>query len=208
LGRRHRPDLPEFGRPDPVAEGLQQVTEDEADAVIAQIRAAFENLSDANDWTGDGQPEGWKLIDRTFTRAEVRNIPNGNRPNLTANMANPTRTGDLVVFAYPPYQFDAATPGMLVSLSHFFGQHGYIPVLQNLDANVNMRATLIAFGNSIKPGEDVDNIFHRFGPDHRLPAAHPRAAAISRPGSAGTPERQQRGNAPHRDRLERLPRTA
>ena len=44
---------------------------------------------------------------------------------------------------------------MLVSLSHFFGQHGYIPVLQNLDANVNMRATLIAFGNSIKPGEDV-----------------------------------------------------
>ena len=28
-----------------------------------------------------------------------------------ADMAHPTRTGDLVVFAYPPYQFDAATPG-------------------------------------------------------------------------------------------------
>ena len=31
---------------DPVTEGLQQVTAGEADAVIAQIRAAFENLSD------------------------------------------------------------------------------------------------------------------------------------------------------------------
>ena len=32
-------------------------------------------------------------------------------------MAHPTRTGDLVVFAYPPYQFDAATPGTLVAPS-------------------------------------------------------------------------------------------
>ena len=31
-------------------------------------------------------------------------------------MAHPTRTGDLVVFSYPPYQFDAATPGTLVAL--------------------------------------------------------------------------------------------
>ena len=33
-------------------------------------------------------------------------------------MAHPTRTGDLVVFAYPPYQFDAATPGTLIARSH------------------------------------------------------------------------------------------
>ena len=47
-------------------------------------------------------------------------------------MAHPTRTGDLVVFAYPPYQFDAETPGTLVAPSHFFGQHGYVPDVQDL----------------------------------------------------------------------------
>jgi 2',3'-cyclic-nucleotide 2'-phosphodiesterase (5'-nucleotidase family) len=64
-------------------------------------------------------------------------------------MAHPTRTGDLVVFSSPPYQFDAATPGTLVSLSHFFGQHGYVPDVQNLGANVNMRAMFIAGGAGI-----------------------------------------------------------
>ena len=82
-------------------------------ATVAAIKAAFLALSDPNDWTGDGQPEGWKVIDRAFTQAEARYIPNG--PDTTADMAHPTRTGDLVVFAYPPYQFDAATPGTLVA---------------------------------------------------------------------------------------------
>ena len=49
------------------------------------------------------------MIDRVYTKAEARYIPNG--PGSTANMAHPTRTGDVVAFAYPPYQFDAATPG-------------------------------------------------------------------------------------------------
>ncbi len=66
-------------------------------------------------------------------------------------MAHPTRTGDLVVFAYPPYQFDAATPGTLVARSAFFGQHGYVPDVQNLAANVNMRATFIAGGSMVQP---------------------------------------------------------
>ena len=61
-------------------------------------------------------------------------------------MAHPTRTGDLVVFAYPPYQFDAATPGTLVAPSHFFGQHGYVLDVQDLAANINMRATFLAGG--------------------------------------------------------------
>ena len=47
-------------------------------------------------------------------------------------MAHPTRTGDVVVFSYPPYQFDAETPGTLVAPSHFFGQHGYVPDVQDL----------------------------------------------------------------------------
>ena len=67
-------------------------------------------------------------------------------------MAHPTRTGDLVVFSYPPYQFDAATPGTLIALSAFFGQHGYVPDVQDLRSNTNMRATFLAGGTRIERG--------------------------------------------------------
>jgi 2',3'-cyclic-nucleotide 2'-phosphodiesterase (5'-nucleotidase family) len=133
------------------AGGFQQVAAADVDALVAQIKAKYLSLSDPNDWTHDGQPESWKMIDRAFTKAEARYIPNG--PNSTADMANPTRTGDLVVFAYPPYQFDAETPGTLVARSQFFGQHGYVPDVQNLAANVNMRATFLAGGKDIAKGE-------------------------------------------------------
>ena len=135
---------------DPADSGFQQVTEEEAEATIAAIIAAFEGLSDSNDWTGDGQPEGWKVIDRVYTKAETRTIPNG--PDSTTDMAHPTRTGDVVAFAYPPYQFDAATPGTLVALSAFFGQHGYVPDVQNFEAGINMRATFLAGGDVIARG--------------------------------------------------------
>ncbi|CAG0937348.1 2',3'-cyclic-nucleotide 2'-phosphodiesterase / 3'-nucleotidase / 5'-nucleotidase [Thermoflexales bacterium] len=133
---------------EPAGGGLQQVPADQEAATVAQIKAAFQALSDPNDWTGDGQPEGWKVIDRVYTKAEARYIPNG--PSSTTDMAHPTRTGDVVAFAYPPYQYDAATPGTLVARSAFFGQHGYVPDVQNLAANVNMRATFIAGGNAIR----------------------------------------------------------
>ena len=67
-------------------------------------------------------------------------------------MAHPTRTGDLVVFSSPPYQFDAATPGTLIARSAFFGQHGYVPDVKNLRGNTNMRATFIAGGDAIDRG--------------------------------------------------------
>jgi 2',3'-cyclic-nucleotide 2'-phosphodiesterase (5'-nucleotidase family)/predicted AlkP superfamily phosphohydrolase/phosphomutase len=134
----------------PAGGGLQQVTAAEAPAVLAAIEAAFAGLTDSNDWDGDGQAEGWKVIDRIFTQAEARYIPNG--PDSTSDMAHPTRTGDLVVFSYPPYQFDAATPGTLIAKSEFFGQHGYVPDVQDLDGNVNMRATFLAGGDAIAKG--------------------------------------------------------
>ena len=118
---------------------------------MAAIKAKYLGLTDPNDWTHDGQPEGWKMIDRVFTKAEARYIPNG--PGSTTDMAHPTRTGDVVAFAYPPYQYDAETPGTLVAPSHFFGQHGYVPDVQNLAANVNMRATFLAGGEGIAKGE-------------------------------------------------------
>jgi hypothetical protein len=151
---------------DPTNAAFQQVLAADEAATVARIKAAFLALSDANDWTGDGQPEGWKLIDRVYAKAEARYIPNGTHDDGdddrhdNADMAHPTRTGDLVVFAYPPYQFDAATPGTLVALSAFFGQHGYVPDVQNLDANINLRAAFLAGGPSIEEDnyEDVRSI--------------------------------------------------
>jgi hypothetical protein len=54
-----------------------------------------------------------------------------------------------VAFSFPPYQFDAETPGTLVAPSHFFGQHGYVPDVQDLADNINMRATFLAGGAGI-----------------------------------------------------------
>jgi 2',3'-cyclic-nucleotide 2'-phosphodiesterase (5'-nucleotidase family) len=133
---------------DPAGGGLQQVAAVDEAATVAGIKAAFLGLTDPNDWTGDAAPEGWKVIDRAFTKAEARYIPNG--PGTTADMAHPTRTGDLVVFSYPPYQFDAATPGTLIARSAFFGQHGYVPDVQVMDANVNMRAAFIGGGGDVR----------------------------------------------------------
>ena len=136
---------------DPVGGGLQQVAAADAASTVAAIKAKYQGLADTKDWTHDGQPEGWKMIDRVFTKAEARYIPNG--PNSTADMAHPTRAGDVIAFSFPPYQFDAETPGTLVAPSQFFGQHGYVPAVQDIPANVNMRATFLAGGEGIAKGE-------------------------------------------------------
>ena len=135
---------------DPAGGGFTQVPAADVAATVGAIKAKYLSLTDPNDWTHDGQPEGWKMIDRVFSKAEARHIPNG--PGSTADMAHPTRTGDVVAFSFPPYQFDAETPGTLVAPSHFFGQHGYVPDVQDLADNVNMRATFLAGGKGIAKG--------------------------------------------------------
>lgn len=141
---------------DPVSAGLQQVAAPDEATVVANVKAAFAALEDPNDWTGDGQPEGWNVIDQVYSKADARFIPNG--PGSTTDMAHPTRTGDVIAFAYPPYQFDAATPGTLVARSAFFGQHGYAPDAQNLDANVNMRAAFLVGGDAITRKDGVTKV--------------------------------------------------
>ncbi|HET6547230.1 MAG TPA: alkaline phosphatase family protein [Solirubrobacter sp.] len=136
------------------ASGYQQVASEDEAQTVAAIKAAFLALKDPNDWTGDNRPEGWKVIDRVYTKAEARYIPNGD--DSTADMAHPTRTGDVVAFSYPPYQFDAATPGTLIARSAFFGQHGYVPDVQDLRSNTNMRATFLAGGDAIERGRIKD----------------------------------------------------
>jgi 2',3'-cyclic-nucleotide 2'-phosphodiesterase (5'-nucleotidase family) len=134
----------------PAPPGFQQVAAADEAATVDRIKAAFLAFDDTHDWTGDGVPEDWKVIDRVYSKAEARYIPNGG--GSTANMAHPTRTGDVVAFSYPPYQFDAATPGTPVALSAFFGQHGYVPDVQDLPNNINMRATFLAGGEGIGRG--------------------------------------------------------
>ena len=131
----------------PAGGGFQQVAAADLATTVAAIKTKYQGLVDPNDWTRDGQPEGWKVIDRVFSQAEARYIPNG--PNSTADMANPTRTGDVVAFSFPPYQFDAETPGTLVAPSLFYGQHGYVPDVQDIPDNINMRATFLAGGKGI-----------------------------------------------------------
>ncbi|HKA82353.1 MAG TPA: 5'-nucleotidase C-terminal domain-containing protein [Acidimicrobiales bacterium] len=136
---------------DPAGGGFTQVLAADVADIVNAIKAQYLGLVDPNDWTHDGQPEGWKLIDRVFSKAEARHIPNGK--GTTTDMAHPTRTGDAIAFAFPPYQYDAQTPGTLVAPSHFFGQHGYVPDVQDLAANVNMRATFLAGGKGIAKGQ-------------------------------------------------------
>ncbi len=80
-----------------------------------------------------------------------------------------------MIFAYPPYQFDAETPGTLVAASHFFGQHGYVPDVQDLGNNINMRATFLAGGNGVAKGQVVGP-HDRPRTDPGLHARHPRTA--------------------------------
>ena len=63
----------------------------------------------------------------------------------------------MVVFR-PPYQTDAATPGQTIAFSQFFGQHGYLPDLVDLEHNVNMHGTFIAAGTGIKRHPPVPNV--------------------------------------------------
>ncbi len=136
---------------DPAGGGFTQVAAADVDATVAAIKAKYLGLTDPNDWTHDGNAEDWTMIDRAYTKAEARYIPIGG--SQTADMANATRTGDLVAFAYPPYQFDAETPGTLVAFSHFFGQHGYVPDVKDRADNINMRAIFLAGGKDIAQGK-------------------------------------------------------
>jgi 2',3'-cyclic-nucleotide 2'-phosphodiesterase (5'-nucleotidase family)/predicted AlkP superfamily phosphohydrolase/phosphomutase len=100
------------------------------------VIAAFTNLTDPAN-------PGKKVIAKVMRKEELRNVDG-------SDSLHPTRSGDVVVVATPPYQFDGATPGQTIALSNFFGQHGYLPELVDLEHNVNMHATFVAAGPGIR----------------------------------------------------------
>ena len=145
------------------------------------IKATYLGLDDPNDWTHDGQPEGWKMIDRVFTKAEARYIPNG--PAATADMAHPTRTGDVVVVrlpAVPVRRRDARHAGRAVALLRparlRAGRPG--PRRQHQHAGDLPRRRQRASPRARSRPLD------RPRADARVHARHPRAAAQPGPGPA------------------------
>jgi 2',3'-cyclic-nucleotide 2'-phosphodiesterase (5'-nucleotidase family)/predicted AlkP superfamily phosphohydrolase/phosphomutase len=105
-------------------------------AVRQQIVDYFENLEDPAN-------PGKQVVERVFLKEELSNVDG-------TNALHPNRSGDVVVVFRPPYQTDASTPGQLIAFSQFFGQHGYLPELVDLDASVNMHGTFVAAGPGVR----------------------------------------------------------
>lgn len=101
-----------------------------------QIVAAFQGLTDPAN-------PGAQVVERIMLKEELRDVDG-------SDSLHPNRSGDVVVVLRPPYQFDAATPGQRIAFSQFFGQHGYLPELVDLEHSVNMHATFVAAGPGIE----------------------------------------------------------
>jgi len=88
----------------------------EFDSVRDAIVTALET------WRDD---EGQRVLERVLTKEQAGSIMVAQRE---FRFANPSTTGDVVAFSNLPFQFDAATPGVLISdgIPYFSGQHGYI----------------------------------------------------------------------------------
>ncbi|EWT01530.1 hypothetical protein N865_10185 [Intrasporangium oryzae NRRL B-24470] len=112
--------------------------------VRTQVINAFQSLTDP---AHPGKPVVLKIL----KKEDLRNVDG-------SDSLNPNRSGDVVVVAAPPYQFDAATPGQTIALSNFFGQHGYLPDLVDLAHNINMHATFVAAGPGIRHQNPVAGI--------------------------------------------------
>jgi len=95
----------------------------------------------------DPEVPGRPVILRILKKEELRNVEG-------TDSLNPDRSGDVVVVARPPSQFDAPTAGKTIAFSHFFGQHGYLPDLVKLERNINMHATFVASGPGIKHSKE------------------------------------------------------
>ena len=104
--------------------------------VRTTIRTAFENVTDPSN-------PGKQVVEDIMNKEELRNVDG-------SDSLHPNRSGDVVVVLRPPYQSDAATPGQVIALSHFFGQHGYKPDYVDLDNNINMHAVFVLSGTGVR----------------------------------------------------------
>ncbi len=106
------------------------------EAVRTAAINAFQSLTDPAN-------PGARVIQRIMKKEELRNVDG-------SDSLHPNRSGDVVVVTYPPYQSDAGTNNQAIALSHFFGQHGYLPDFVDLAHNINMHATFVLAGPGVK----------------------------------------------------------
>jgi len=112
--------------------------------VRAAVVNAFETLTDPAN-------PGATVVDEVLLKEKLRDVDG-------SDSLHPSRSGDVVVVFRPPYQSDAATSGVRIAFSQFFGQHGYLPDLVDLEDNVNMHATFVAAGPGIRKQDPVAGI--------------------------------------------------
>lgn len=104
--------------------------------VRTAVRNAFQSLTDPSN-------PGKQVVETIMNKEDLRNVDG-------SDSLHPNRSGDVVVVLRPPYQSDAGTAGQAIALSHFFGQHGYLPDYVDLANNINMHATFVAGGPGIQ----------------------------------------------------------
>jgi len=110
------------------------------DEVRAAIRTAFQGVTDPNN-------PGKQVILKIMNKEELRDVDG-------SDSLHPNRSGDVVVVTRPPYQSDAGTANQVIALSHFFGQHGYLPNTVDLANNINMHGTFVMAGPGVKQLDD------------------------------------------------------
>jgi len=110
-----------------------------AAAVRTTARNAFASLTDT------AHP-GAQVVLRIMDKEELRNVDG-------SDSLHPNRSGDLVVVLRPPYQSDAGANNVAITVSHFFGQHGYLPETVDIKNNINMHAVFVMGGPGIAKKE-------------------------------------------------------
>ena len=119
-----------------------------AGMTYAQVRTS---IVDAFEALTDPANPGAQVVEDVLLKEELRDVDG-------SDSLHPSRSGDVVVVTRPPYQFDAATPGQRVAFSQFFGQHGYMPDLVDIEHNVNMHGTFVAAGPGIRRQDPVEGV--------------------------------------------------
>src|SRR6266542_5650368 len=112
--------------------------------VRTAVRNAFQSLSDPSN-------PGKQVVQTIMNKEDLRNVDG-------SDSLHPNRSGDVVVVLRPPYQSDAGTAGQAIALSHFFGQHGYLPNYVDLANNINMHATFVASGPGIRHQNPIADV--------------------------------------------------
>jgi predicted AlkP superfamily phosphohydrolase/phosphomutase len=111
------------------------------EAVRDEIVAAWTELRDEDDQL---------VAAAVYTSDQAADLPAGWG---SASMAHPDRTGDVIVFVNPPYQFDFAEGGTpLRDTTVWWAAHGHLPQSAAGRANANLNATFYIAGPGIRHG--------------------------------------------------------